>query len=301
LSLVGPQAVRAKTNCMKQVKVETFERIDFRFKDWNVSGWVSAPFFAIHLFVLVSIFFWSWTYAIGLSIFGFYFVGMFAVTAGYHRYFSHRTFKTTRFFQFVLAFFAQATGQKGVLWWASHHRHHHKHSDQVSDVHSPVRKGFWWSHLGWIISDDFRATNFDAVRDLVKYPELVWLNRFYFVPSVIVGIVCFAVGTWSGLFVMFCSYVLLWHGTFTINSLCHVFGWQRYSTSDTSKNNIWLALLTLGEGWHNNHHTFMQSTRQGFFKGEIDITYEILKLLRVLGLVWDLKEPPLELLKQQEI
>ena len=151
-------AVQITPTPLEVTSVPTFERLDFKFRDWNLSGWSSVPFVLIHVLVLVGLFVWPWSYSIAFSILGFYFIGMFSVTAGYHRYFSHRTFKTSRVFQFVMAFFAQATGQKGVLWWAAHHRRHHRHSDLPTDIHSPVRKGFWWSHMGWILSDDYRKT-----------------------------------------------------------------------------------------------------------------------------------------------
>ncbi len=221
-----------------------------------------------------------------------YFARMFAVTGAYHRYFSHRTFKTSRWFQFVLAFWAQTSSQRGALWWAAHHRNHHKFSDTPWDVHSPVRKGFWYSHIGWIY-DHNEDTNYNKVRDLAKYPELVWLNKYWLVPPVALGLLVYATMGLSGLLVGFLlSTVILWHGTFTINSLAHVWGSRRYETTDTSRNNFWLALITMGEGWHNNHHHHMLSTRQGFYWWEIDITYYILKAMSWVGLVWDLRPPP---------
>jgi len=216
----------------------------------------------------------------------------FAMTAGYHRYFSHRSFKTSRVGQFVLAFSAQACSQRGALWWAAHHRHHHKYSDTKRDIHSPVQYGFWHSHMGWLY-DDNGATDYRVVKDLARYPELVILNRLWWLPPIAAAAAVAAIWGWPGLLVGFTlSTVLLWHSTFTINSLAHVWGKRRYQTSDTSRNNWILALLTMGEGWHNNHHHFMGSARQGFFWWEIDVTYYILRALAVVGLVWDIKEPP---------
>ncbi len=229
-----------------------------------------------------------------------YFARMFAVTGAYHRYFSHRTFKTSRWFQFVLAFWAQTSSQRGALWWAAHHRDHHKFSDTPWDVHSPVRKGFWYSHIGWIY-DYNEDTNYNRVRDLSKYPELVWLNKYWLVPPVALGLLVYATMGLSGLLVGFLlSTVILWHGTFTINSLAHVWGSRRYETTDTSRNNFWLALITMGEGWHNNHHHHMMSTRQGFYWWEIDMTYYILKAMSWVGLVWDLRPPPASVYAPQE-
>jgi stearoyl-CoA desaturase (delta-9 desaturase) len=223
----------------------------------------------------------------------------FGITGGFHRYFSHRSYKTSRIFQFCLAFLGGAAAQKGALWWAAHHRHHHKHSDTPDDVHSAKLEGFYWSHVGWVLSDEYVEYNPDAIRDLVKYPELVWLDRWIFVPPVTFALFCFLVHGWMGLVVgFFISTVILYHTTFAINSLCHMFGSRRYETGEESRNNLWLAILTLGEGWHNNHHHYPLSCRQGFFWWEIDITYYILLGLEKIGLVWDLKVPPAHILRE---
>jgi stearoyl-CoA desaturase (delta-9 desaturase) len=256
----------------------------------------SAPFFAIHaacFAAFLTTFHW-WYPVVALALYG---VRMFFVTAGYHRYFSHRTFKTSRVFQFVLAFLATSSLQKGVLWWAAHHRHHHRFSDQEEDIHSPIQAGFWWAHMGWILSDRYNETRADLIPDLYRYPELRWLNKYHMVPGVTLAVVLFLIGGWGMLVWGFCfSTVLLWHGTFTVNSLAHVFGRRRYATRDTSRNSLILALITLGEGWHNNHHHYMASVRQGFFWWEIDVTYYCLKMLSWVGVVWDLKMPPRALL-----
>jgi stearoyl-CoA desaturase (delta-9 desaturase) len=228
-----------------------------------------------------------------------FWVRMFAVTGGYHRYFSHRTFKTSRVFQFILAFLAMSSSQKGVLWWAAHHRKHHKYSDTPWDAHSPIRHGFWHAHLMWVYYPDNDATDYKQVRDLAKYPELVWLNNHWKVPVITVGVFCLVTMGLPGLFIAFgLSTALLWHATFTINSLSHVFGSRRFETTDTSRNNFLLALLTMGEGWHNNHHHYMGSTRQGFYWWEIDMTYYILKGLSWVGIVWDLRPVPEAVLEE---
>jgi stearoyl-CoA desaturase (delta-9 desaturase) len=259
------------------------------------------PFALIHIFAF-GIFFvhFRWSYLI--ACLGIFLVRMFFVTAGYHRYFSHRAFKTSRVFQFVIAFIATSSSQKGVLWWAAHHRHHHRYSDQDLDLHSPTLFGFFWSHVGWIISDKYNDTRIDYIGDFAKYPELRWLNKYHLVPPVLLGAALVLIGGWP-LFVWgFClSTVMLWHNTFTINSLSHLFGSQRYETSDTSKNNWLLALLTLGEGWHNNHHHFMASARQGFFWWEVDFTYYTLKVMSWFGIVWDLRKVPTHMLTEQRV
>jgi stearoyl-CoA desaturase (delta-9 desaturase) len=257
----------------------------------------SLPFFGMHLACLSA--FWtgvSWKVAV-LCV-ALYVVRMFGVTAGYHRYFSHRSYRTSRFFQFVLAWIGCSAAQKGPLWWAAHHRHHHQHSDQERDVHSPEREGFWWSHLGWILCSKYEATDFDMVKDFAKYPELRWLNRFHVVPPFLLAVACFLFLSWQGLvWGFFVSTVLLYHGTFVINSLCHMFGRIRYKTTDTSRNSFILALITLGEGWHNNHHYYATSTNMGFFWWEIDVSYYTLKALSFLGLIWDIKKPPRRVLE----
>lgn len=257
----------------------------------------SIPFFTIHILAIVGIAMlgWSWRgFALAMAL---YALRMFGVTAGYHRYFSHRSFKTSRAFQFVLALLAMSSSQKGVLWWAGHHRTHHKYSDQEGDVHSVLRDGFLWGHLGWLFSRKYVETDHARVRDLEKFPELVWLDKWWWIPPTALGVSLFAVGGWYALvWGFFVSTTLLWHGTFTINSLTHMFGSRRYPTTDNSRNNLILALVTMGEGWHNNHHYYQRSTRQGFFWWEIDVTYYVLRALAALGLVWDMHPPPSRLL-----
>jgi stearoyl-CoA desaturase (delta-9 desaturase) len=253
----------------------------------------TIPFWGTHIAAAVGIAIlgWSWMW-FGLAIASYY-ARMFFVTGAYHRYFSHRSYKTSRWFQFVLALGATTTGQKGPLWWAHHHRHHHRRSDMDDDLHSVKQGGFWWSHVGWIIAKDFESTDYDKIKDFAKYPELRWLNKYWFVPLLTGAAMCFVLGGWMGLvYVALLSTVLLWHGTFTINSLSHVFGARPYDTTDDSKNNFILALITMGEGWHNNHHYYQVSCAQGFRWYQIDLTYYILRALAVFGIVWDLKRAP---------
>jgi len=224
---------------------------------------------------------------------GGYVVRMWAITAGYHRYFSHRTFKTSRAFQFVMAWLGTSSMQNGPLWWASWHRRHHKYSDTPLDPHSPVQHGFWHSHFGWALDGNHGSPDLSNVRDLVRYPELVFLDKHKWIPIAVYIGACFAVAGWAGIVWGFSvSTVMLYHGTLFINSLGHVWGSRRYETGDQSRNNPWLAIITLGEGWHNNHHHCMTSTRQGFFWWEVDASYYALKVLSWMGIVWDLREPP---------
>ncbi len=251
-----------------------------------------VPFIAIHLLV-VGVFFVpvTWT-AVGLCI-GLYIVRMFGITAGFHRYFAHRAYKTSRVFQFALGWLGSTAMQKGPLWWAANHRDHHKYSDMEEDPHSPVRHGFFWSHVGWVIFSKDSDDLLDNIQDFSRYPELRWLERLHWIPSMCLLAVCCLIDGWSGFFWGFVvSTVLLYHGTFLVNSFCHVFGSRRYDTPDQSRNNAIVAILTLGEGWHNNHHYYMSSANQGFKWWEIDISYYTLCVLRSVGIVWDLRKPP---------
>jgi len=265
-----------------------------RQKSWRqiYFPWNSVPFWGVHVAAVVGVILlgWSW-WGLGLAVL-LYLPRMFLATGVYHRYFSHRSYKTSRWFQFVLALGAVSIAEKGVLWWAAHHRNHHKLSDQPGDLHAP-RYGFWWSHVGWILSPAFEGTDLDRVKDLAKYPELRWLDRWWIVPPVAVGVLTFLIGGWWGLvWGFFVCQVLSWHGTFTINSLTHIFGTRRYTTDDDSRNHWLLALITFGEGWHNNHHHYQVSARQGFRWWEIDVTYYILRGLAAVGLIWDLHGVP---------
>ena len=269
--------------------------------DWQRT----LPFIFLHLGCLGVIWVgWS-PVAVGAAV-ALYLVRMFAITGFYHRYFSHRTFRTSRAMQFIFAVIGNSSMQRGPLWWAATHRHHHKHSDHEEDVHSPVVKGFLWSHIGWLTSMKNFPTNYASIPDLKKYPELVFLNRFDQIVPFAFGLLMLGIGAllewlipasgvtmWQFFFwTFFVSTTVLLHGTLFINSLAHVWGKRRYQTDDDSRNSWLLAFITLGEGWHNNHHRYPHSTRQGFRWWEIDPTYVTLRLLSWTGLIWDLRPVP---------
>lgn len=268
--------------------------------------WVgSLAFISVHLaclLVFVAGFSWAALGMLGITYFG----RMFGITGVFHRYFSHRTYKTSRVFQFMLGWLGTSSAQQGPLWWAAHHRHHHRHSDEPEDIHSPVQRGFWFSHVGWVMCKKYEKTNVSAIPDFAKYPELRFLNNFHILPPISLALAVYGIGflleryapslgtngfqmlVWG----FFISTTLLYHGTFSINSVAHVIGWRRFNTTDHSRNNFWLALITMGEGWHNNHHRCPYSERQGFYWWEVDMSHYILKGLSFLGLVWDLQKPP---------
>lgn len=275
-------------------------------------NWVRClPFFFVHAMCLAVIWVGISPVAVIVCLF-FFWLRMFAITGFYHRYFSHRSFKTNRFWQFIFAFIANTSAQRGPLWWASHHRKHHKFSDEKEDRHSPVQHGFWWSHVGWFICESAFKTDYSVIKDLAKYPELKFLNRFDILAPAILALFTFILGEilnayWPSLgtnglqmliWGFFISTVILFHATFTINSLGHIYGKRRFKTKDSSRNNPWLAFITLGEGWHNNHHRFAVSARQGFYWWELDITYYTLKILSFFRIVSDLNPVPSRILEE---
>ncbi len=235
----------------------------------------------------------------------FYLIRMFSITAFFHRYLSHKTFQTSRIVQFVFVLIGTMSAQRGPLWWAAHHRYHHRFTDTEHDPHSSTY-GFWYSHLGWFLNDYNFATRKEVVKDWLKYPELVWLDRFSLIIVLLTAVSIYALGEWlavvypalatSGLQLLVWGFVvstvLLIHATLCINSLAHLYGSRDFETEDQSRNNLFLSIITLGEGWHNNHHYYAGSARQGFYWWQIDITYYLLKMMSWIGLVWGLKPIP---------
>lgn len=265
----------------------------------------SPGFLLMHAACLLVI--WSGVSRVALfTCLALYVVRMIGITAGYHRYFSHRTYKTSRLFQFVLALLGTSAAQQGPLWWAAHHRDHHRFADTPNDPHSPLMQGFWWSHIGWILAPQNKETKHNLVPDLIKFPELRFLDKFYVLPPFVLAVSLYILGTVLGRYLpslstsgfqllawgFFVSTVLLYHGTFSVNSLTHMFGRRRFNTKDDSRNSWLVAIITLGEGWHNNHHFYPSSERQGFCWWEIDMSHYVLRLLCWLRIVWDLRSPP---------
>ena len=276
------------------------DRAEVRFDEahgfeagWARTSWSRlsvVPFVIFHAMPLLIIFTGVTARAVVLAAVT-YSVRLISITAGYHRYFSHRTYRTGRIRQFVLALIGVTAVQRGPLWWAANHRAHHRYSDTDRDPHSATR-GFWWSHVGWVLSGNYANTNHALVKDLAQYPELRFIDRHDWIGPWTLGFACFLIGGWSGLIVgFFLSTVVLWHVTFMINSVAHVWGRQPYATGDTSRNSLTLGLLTFGEGWHNNHHHNPTSCRQGFKWYQIDITYAVLRVAGALRLVHDIREP----------
>jgi len=293
-------------------RMSWIQRLSWHLNRGDEMDWVGAiPFALVHVVGILAIFTGiSWA-AVGMCIFMYYF-RMFAITGVYHRYFSHRTYKTSRFFQFILAFWGASAAQQGPIWWAAHHRHHHKYSDQEEDVHSAKLRGFWWSHVGWVLSKRYNPTNEEVVKDLVKYPEIRWIGKYHGIAPFLLAAMIFFFGVFlehsapslhtNGLQMLcwgfFTSTTILYHGTFSINSLAHVIGKKRFETGDYSKNSLILSLITMGEGWHNNHHRYPYSERQGIYWWEVDMSHYILRFFSWFGLVWDIQLHPKEIVME---
>ena len=285
-------------------------RLDSEQLDYSIC----VQFLLMHLACLLVIWTGVSTVAVVVCI-ALYVLRMFAITAGFHRFFAHRTYRTSRFFQFVLAFLGTTAYQKGPLWWSAHHRHHHLHADTEQDIHSPLTHSWWRSHVGWFLSRGSQTTDETLIPNLIKYRDLRFLDKFYSLPPAILAVSMFLLGSLlesyapaagtSGFQMLvwgfFVSTVLLYHGTFTVNSLAHIFGRRRFETKDDSRNSLLVALITLGEGWHNNHHYYPSSERQGFYWWEIDVSHYVLKVLSWSGIVWNLQSPPARVYRRQSV
>ena len=271
------------------------------------------PFLVLHLACLAVCFVGISAVAVLMAV-ALYLIRMFAITAFYHRYFAHKSFKTTRPVQFLFALIGASATQRGPLWWAAHHRQHHRHADQPADPHSP-KQGFFWSHMGWFLSGKHYQADYKLIPDWQRFSELRWLDRYDLAVPVLLALALFILGVllekyfpgsgtsgWQMLvWGYFISTVVLLHATLLINSMAHCLGKKRYQTADESRNNLFLALLTLGEGWHNNHHHYPASARQGFYWWEVDISYYILKLMQKSGLIWDVRTVPLHKRESKKI
>jgi len=240
-----------------------------------------------------------------MTAFAMYVIRGIGVTGGYHRLLAHRAFKTSRFVQFLFALAGSLAVQGGPIWWVSHHRSHHRDTDTDEDIHSPVTRGMWKAHMGWMMTDEAFNENGANSRDLHKFAELKFLQRYYVWLVVLEMIGLFGFGSiWAWVFPesgtsglqmlvwgFFISTVFTWHVTFMVNSVCHRYGSQPYDTKDASTNNFFVGVLGFGEGWHNNHHYYPNSARHGLRWWQLDTTWWLIRLLQVLGIVSEPKLP----------
>lgn len=273
---------------------------------WNRFDWLQFSIFILMHFACLAVFWVGWSPVAVVTAICVYVVQAIGVTAFYHRYFSHRAFKTSRAVQFLGAVMGNLSMQRGVLWWASKHRHHHQHADTDDDVHSPQDHGFMWAHMIWFMERKHCGMDAQVVHDFARFPELRFLDRHPFMVPTLLAAFMFLTGYilarfapqlgTSGMQMLVWGWLIatmvMNHATFCVNSVTHVFGSRRFETPDTSRNNLWVALATFGEGWHNNHHRYPGSARQGFYWWEIDVTWYLLCCLSWMGLVWDLRQVP---------
>lgn len=312
-SAVTRSPISRASTCIAATKEKTLFQDGHSEPHWS-NALRAGAFLMIHLAAVTGVFLvgFSWT-ALAVCVL-LYVVRMFAITGGYHRYFSHRSYQTSRVFQFILGVLGASAAQKGPIWWASHHRHHHQYSDTPDDIHSPGVQGIWHAHVGWILSPMYTESRPELVRDLLKFPEIVWLEKYNLVPPVILAVLVFGFGVLCSTYFpslgtngtqmlvwgFFLSTTLLYHGTFLVNSAAHLIGNKRFKTDDDSRNSLLIALFTLGEGWHNNHHRYPGAERQGMYWYELDISHYILRTLSFFGIVWDLRVHPERLYTEAE-
>ncbi|HEV3040300.1 MAG TPA: fatty acid desaturase [Candidatus Angelobacter sp.] len=256
--------------------------------------WITAFFLIIfHIGAVAALFLFTWQ-ALALAVLLWWASVSLGIGIGYHRLLTHRGYKTSKWMEYALVICATLALEGGPIFWVAIHRVHHQNTDKEGDPHSP-RDGGFWSHMGWIITGKALQNNapelLPYVPDLRKDKFHVWISQWHWIPITVLGIVLFAVGgfpylTWG----IFLRTVVGLHGTWLVNSATHMWGSRRFQTRDSSRNSFWVALLSFGEGWHNNHHAHPQSARHGLAWYEFDPNWYGIYLLRVLGLAWDVKQ-----------
>ncbi|MBB71877.1 MAG: acyl-CoA desaturase [Legionellales bacterium] len=286
--------------------IDAHEQAPFPPEQKDAIDWFRViPFIFLHVACL-GVFFTGYSATALWVAASLYAVRIFSIGAFYHRYFSHKTYRTNRIWQFLFAMLGETAIQRGPLWWSAHHRSHHLQSDQPEDVHSPKQHSYLWSHMGWFLSKGNFSFDRGRVKDWQQYPELVWLDRYDILVPVVLAVGLFIIGHLLYLFApalhtngmqllvwgFFISSVVSLHVTLSINSLAHYFGKKIYQTDDDSRNHWFLALLTFGEGWHNNHHRYPATAQQGFRWWQFDLTFYLLAIMEKLGIIWDLKRVP---------
>ncbi|MDR1989155.1 MAG: acyl-CoA desaturase [Acidobacteriaceae bacterium] len=225
-----------------------------------------------------------------------HFLRAMGLTLSFHRYYAHRSFQMNRVARFIWTFIGVAAMQKGPLWWAGHHVNHHRFADREGDPHSPMVSGVYYAHIGWFLNDAkhdrIEATN-PVIRDFSKVPEIAFLDRYFFLPPLMLAVTMFAIGGWPWLVWGFCLPTMtLAHSTFAINTVNHMFGSRRFDTIDESRNNPITAIFAVGEGWHNNHHRYQRSARNGFYWWEFDPTWYAIRTMQAVGLAWNVQPVP---------
>jgi len=257
--------------------------------------WFNIAFItAVHLVALLGFYTFSWR-ALLVGALLWWVTGSLGIGVGFHRLFTHQGFKAQRWLERFLAVCGTLAVQGGPIAWVAGHRLHHAYSDRELDPHNS-RRGFWWAHIGWVLYRDPKLGKLEGygryAKDLAADPFMLFLDRRYIVLQAALGLLLLALGGWSAvIWGIFVRLVFGWHCTWLVNSAAHTFGYQSYDSHDESRNCWWVALLSYGEGWHNNHHAFPRSARHGLKWYEFDQNYLVIRALRFLGLVWDVKVP----------
>ena len=265
-------------------------RAEYSFSTVN---WLTAAIMVLfHVGAVAAFWFTTWTNVVVALVLHWFAVGL-GISLGYHRLHTHRGFKTSKAFEYFLAVCGTLTLEGGPIFWVATHRVHHQHSDQDGDPHTP-RDGGFWAHMGWILFGDTHHNDTAVMSkyapDLGSDPFYRWLNTYHYVPLTVVGFVLLAIGGWPMvLWGIFLRVVFGLHGTWLVNSATHMWGSRRFMTRDDSRNSWWVALLTFGEGWHNNHHAHPVSARHGLAWYEFDMTWITLKVLKAFGIVREVK------------
>lgn len=260
-------------------------------------NWVSVAFFAtIHALALLAPWFFSWS-ALGITIFLHWLFGSIGICLGYHRLLTHRSFQVPKWLEYIIATIGALAVQGGPIFWVASHRLHHAHpEDEVKDPYS-ARRGFWWSHMLWLFCQNQQFFDYEAYKkfapDLARDSFYRWLNRYFLLLQIPLGLLLYVLGGWSFvIYGMFLRLVLLWHSTWLINSASHLRGYQTYGVDDGSRNLWWAALLTYGEGWHNNHHAQPHVAPAGRQWWEVDVTWWAIQVLKTFGLAKKVVMPP---------
>lgn len=257
-------------------------------------NWITVTFMVIfHAGAIAALFMFSWK-ALFISMALWWVSGSLGIGMGFHRLLTHRGYKTPKFVEYFLTFCGALALEGGAINWVVTHRIHHAHTDHDGDPHTP-RDGRWWAHMGWILRGTAQQHEDSVMKryapDLMKDPVHLWMNRFYYIPLVLCGLVLLAVGGWGVMFFgTFLRVTVGLHATWLVNSATHIWGTRRFQTTDDSTNSWWVALLSFGEGWHNNHHAHPRAARHGLTWYEIDINWYGIRALQFLGLAKDIRQ-----------